>query len=225
VLHQREQEKIIDRVGVHFNISNVNHHLLEIATRALYSNNAKRHLNTVATWLTTTIYTATMKLQQHVEHNIRSREIENEIEIETISQSIQTASKAVANDLIRTSEDGPTDLHGIRIAAIVSAQVQAALKKRQQKKRRADNTKATTNLPYTSQRPNKRRKRETQNYKTQIGPAQLDTRQKSLKIHNPNYQQSNGKRTITNCGQTHNTHRQRRNNITTIQKQRDTYNS
>jgi hypothetical protein len=131
---KENDKQFIDRVGVPFNIADVDHHLLAIATRALPSNNARRHLNTAAAWLKTTIYTATVKLQQHVECNIRAREIKNEITIETKAQLIQTSSKAAVNALIRTTEDGPTDLQGTRIAAIVSVQVQAALKKEAAKK-------------------------------------------------------------------------------------------
>jgi hypothetical protein len=70
-----------------------------------------------------------------VEQNIRAREIGNEISVETKSQSIQTASKSVADALIKTTEDGPTDLQDTRITAIVSAQLQAAKKEAAKKEK------------------------------------------------------------------------------------------
>jgi hypothetical protein len=152
-----------------------------------------------------------------VERNIRAREIENEISVETTAQSIETASKAVADTLIKTTEDGPTDLQGTIIAAIVSAQVQAALKKEAAKKETAGNRKATTNLPYTNQRTNTRRKKENgkhSHHKMQAGPAQVDTHSQTQMKHCHNTQHNNGTHPKPKRVPTCNTHKHWRNNST-----------
>lgn len=133
--HIIENEKqFIDKVGLKFNIADVSHHLQVIACRALSSNSARRHLNIAAAWLMATILPATVKLQQHVEHDIRAKEIESEITVETQARSINTASKAVADALIKTTESCPTDIQGTRIAALVAKEVKAELKREASKK-------------------------------------------------------------------------------------------
>jgi hypothetical protein len=117
----KENEKqFIYKVGIKFNITDVSHHLQVIACKALSSKSARRHLNTAAAWLFATIIPATVKIQKHVERGMRAKEIENAITMETKARSINTASKAVADALIKTVETHPTDIQGSRIAALVT---------------------------------------------------------------------------------------------------------
>jgi hypothetical protein len=131
----KENEKqFIDKVGVKFNIADVSHHLQVIACKALSSQSAKRHLNTAAAWLFATIIQATVKIQKHVETELRAKEIENAITVETKARSINTASKAVVDALSNTSETHPTDIQGSRIAAPVAKEVKAQPKRESAKK-------------------------------------------------------------------------------------------
>jgi hypothetical protein len=131
----KENEKqFIDKVGIKFNITDVSQHLQVIACKALISKNAKRHLNTAAAWLLATIIPATAKIQKHVEKELRAKEIENAITVETKARSINTATKAVAEALIKTVETHPTDIQGNRIAVLVTKEVKAELKRESAKK-------------------------------------------------------------------------------------------
>jgi hypothetical protein len=116
-----------------------------IACRALSSNNAQRHLNTASAWPMATILQATVKLQQHVEHDIRAKDIQSEITVETQACSINTASKTVADadTLIKTMESCPTDIQGTRISALVAKEVKSKTQKRSLKKRQGQAARQT----------------------------------------------------------------------------------
>jgi hypothetical protein len=85
-------------------------------------------LNTAAAWLLATIIPSTVKIQKHVEKELRAKEIENAITVETKARSINTASKALADALITTVETHPTDIKGYQIAVLVAKEVKAELK-------------------------------------------------------------------------------------------------
>jgi hypothetical protein len=128
--HIIENEKeFIDKVGLKFNIADESSHLQVIACRAISSNNTRRHLNTAAAWLMATILPATVKIQKHVDHNMRANEIESEIAVETQARSINTSRKAVEDALIKTMESCPTDIQGTRISALVVKEVKAELRR------------------------------------------------------------------------------------------------
>jgi hypothetical protein len=101
------KKQFFDQVGMLFNMEDVDHLLQVIACRAFSSNHVKRDLHTATAWLKATVSAAIVRLQQHVEQHISARDIDNEIAMDTKAQSIQTASKAVANALIKTTEMGP----------------------------------------------------------------------------------------------------------------------
>jgi hypothetical protein len=157
----KENEKqFIDKVGIKFNITDVSHHLQVIACKALISKNAKRHLNTAAAWLLATIIPATVKIKKYVEEELRAKEIENEITVETKARSINTATKAVADALIKTVETHPTDIQGNRIAALVAKEVKAELKRESAKKEKGrQRTGPTQSAFFVTQAQKKRQKR------------------------------------------------------------------
>jgi hypothetical protein len=132
-------------VRLKFNITFISHYLQLITCRALSSNRAKKHLNTLASWMIATVIPV-------IVNNIRPNEIQNKKTLETKARSINTASKAVADALIKTADSHQPDIQGSRITALISKEVKEELKRESTKNTRTGSANAHLIMSTSKQR-------------------------------------------------------------------------
>jgi hypothetical protein len=88
-----------------------------------------------------------------------AKKIENAITVEIKARSINTASIAVADALIRTVETHPTDIQGNRIAVLVAKEVKAELKRESAKKEKGRQRVGSTQSAFFVTQAQKKRKK------------------------------------------------------------------